>query len=102
MRYYVDSPASVVGGFTAIEKVIYDLVGDIDLNTIGDDSELDVIVRTLTERMNDEARRRPRTRPVCVTVYNAGYLCPADKVLRIGNHQYILKHIREDREVLGV
>ena len=26
MRYYVDSPASVVGGFTTLEKVIYDLV----------------------------------------------------------------------------
>lgn len=101
MRYYVDSPASVVGGFTTLEKVIYDLVGDIYLNTIVDDSELDVIVRTLTERMNDEARRRPRTKPVSVTVYSAGYLCPADKVLRIGNHQYCLKHIREDREVLG-
>ena len=102
MRYYVDSPASVVGGFTTLEKVIYALVGDIYLNTIVEDSELELIVRTLTERMNDEARRRPRTKPVCVTVYNAGYLCPADKVLRIGNHQYILKHIREDREVLGV
>ena len=101
MRYYVDTPASVVGGFTALEKVIYDLAGDIYLNTIVEDRELDVIVRTLTERMNDEARLRPRTKPVCVTVYNAGYLCPADKVLRIGNHQYILKHIREDREVLG-
>ena len=67
MRYYVDSPASVVGGFTTLEKVIYDLVGDIYLNSIVDDSELDVIVRTLTERMNDEARRRPRTKPVCVT-----------------------------------
>ena len=102
MRYYVDKPASVVGGFTALEKVTYDLVGGICRNAIIDDSELDVIVRTLTERMNDEARRRPRTKPVCVTVYNAGYLCPADKVLRIGNHQYHLKHIREDREVLGV
>lgn len=101
MRYYVDTPASVVGGFTTLEKVIYDLAGDIYLNTIVEDRELDVIVRTLTERMNDEARLRPRTKPVCVTVYNAGYLCPADKVLRIGNHQYILKHIREDREVLG-
>ena len=101
MRYYVDSPASIVGGFTTLEKVIYDLVGDIYLNTIVDDSELDVIVRTLTERMNDEAKRRPRTKPVCVTVYNAGHLCPADKVLRIGNHFYCLKHIREDREVLG-
>ena len=102
MRYYVDNPASVVGGFTALEKVIYDLVGDIYLNTIVDDSELDVIVRTLSGRMNDEARRRPRTKPVRVTVYNAGHLCPADKVLRIGNDQYGLKHIREDREVLGV
>ena len=101
MRYYVDTPASVVGGFTTLEKVIYDLAGDIYLNTIVEDRELDVIVRTLTERRNDEARLRPRTKPVCVTVYNAGYLCPADKVLRIGNHQYILKHIREDREVLG-
>ena len=101
MRYYVDTPASVVGGFTTLEKVIYDLVGDIYLNTIVDDSELDIIVRTLTERMNDEARRRPRTKPVCVTVYNAGYLCPADKVLQISNHQYWLKHIREGREVLG-
>ena len=102
MRYYVDTPASVVGGFTTLEKVIYDLAGDIYLNTIVDDSELDVIVRTLTERMNDEARRRPRTKPVSITVYGAGYLCPADKVLCIGNHFYYLKHIREDREVLGV
>lgn len=102
MRYYVDSPASVVGSFTTLEKVIYDLVGDIYLNTIVDDSELDIIVRTLTERMIDEAKRRPRTKPVSVTVYNAGYLCPADKVLRIGNHFYCLKHIRYDREVLGV
>ena len=34
MRYYVDSPASVVGGFTTLEKVIYDLVGDIYPNTM--------------------------------------------------------------------
>ena len=102
MRYYVDSPASIVGGFTTLEKVIYDIAGDIYLSTIVEDSELDVIVRTLTERMNGEARRRPRTKPVSVTVHSAGYLCPADKVLRIGNHFYRLKHIREDREVLGV
>ena len=37
MRYYVDTPASVVGGFTTLEKVIYDLVGDIYLNTIVDE-----------------------------------------------------------------
>lgn len=101
MRYFVDN-RYVTGGFTTLEKVIFDLAGDIYLNTIVDDSELDVIVKTLTERMNDEARHRPRTKPVCVTVHNAGLICPADKVLCIGNHQYILKHIREDREVLGI